>query len=76
MSALVAFLIKSGKTPVGKAVEHALVAGAAVGLALLGDDVAAGHLALPGLQAAAVAAGATALAGLRAAVKALVAGKA
>lgn len=65
-----ALIVKEGHTPLGKAVEHAVVAGLAVGVSLLVESASAGHLALSDVQAAAVAAGTAVLAGLRAALKA------
>jgi len=66
----VALVTKAGHTTTGKAVEHAVVAGVAVGVSLLVKDLATGSLSLNDTTAAAVAAGSAILAGLRAALKA------
>lgn len=66
----VALVTKAGHTPAGKAAEHAIVAGAAVGVSLLVKDLATGSLSLDDATAAAVAAGSAILAGLRAVLKA------
>lgn len=67
---IAALVAKSGKTPLGKAVEHAVVAGVAVGASLLVKDISTGSLSLTDVTAAGVAAGAAILAGARAALKA------
>lgn len=67
---ITAFITKSGKTTFGKAVEHAVVAGAALGITLAVKDVSTGSLSLHDLSAVAVTAGTAILAGLRAAAKA------
>jgi hypothetical protein len=70
LGAIVGIITKAGKTPAGKAIEHAAVAGASVGISLLLAAVMSGGLSLTALGAAAVAAGSATLAGLRAALKA------
>jgi small basic protein len=70
LTKITALLSKEGKTPLGKAVEHAVVAGVAVGLSLLLKDASTGNVGLSDLSVAAVTAGSAIIAGLRAALKA------
>jgi hypothetical protein len=69
LAAVKAALLKGGKTPIGKAIEHAAVAGASVTITLLLTAYFKGNLDLSAAEAAIIAGGTTALAGLRAYVK-------